>query len=158
MRTRFRPVPLQWHFAFSTQQGVVVEDLLDASGKALNPKLEPEEVRRWHVTMVCAMWRGVEGVGLMRQALDALYKIAACTCLLPLPPALAPSADFLTSTVLHQERFAPLTTSSCCSKRGHLQQYLRHSTCRKSPAATSSPAIHPPPTMPPHPTPTLSAR
>lgn len=52
VRTRFRPVPLQWHFAFSTQQGVVVEDLLDASGKALNPKLEPEEVRQWRVAWV----------------------------------------------------------------------------------------------------------
>lgn len=61
------------------------------------------------------------------------------------------------SILLHQDRqqFAPAIAPCGCSKHGHLQQYLCHSTYCNAPfpATTSLPAIHPSPTMPPHPTP-----
>ncbi|KAG1676505.1 hypothetical protein FOA52_000048 [Chlamydomonas sp. UWO 241] len=44
IKTKFRPVPLAWHFAFKNAKGVNVLDLLDPTGKALNPKLEHKEV------------------------------------------------------------------------------------------------------------------
>ncbi|GAX72807.1 hypothetical protein CEUSTIGMA_g262.t1 [Chlamydomonas eustigma] len=44
IKTRFRPVPLHWHFAFKSAKGTQVADLMDESGKHLNPSLDAKEV------------------------------------------------------------------------------------------------------------------
>jgi superfamily II RNA helicase len=44
IKTTFRPVPLMWHFAYRNAGGVQMADLLDRTGKKLNPRLEPREV------------------------------------------------------------------------------------------------------------------
>lgn len=49
MRTRFRPVPLRWLFVHAPggpRGPAAVADLLDASGRALNPKLSLERFMR----------------------------------------------------------------------------------------------------------------
>lgn len=66
------------------------------------------------------------------------------------------------STLPHQDHAAGCTCVKALwlQQNDHMQQYLCHSTCCNAPfpATTSLPAIHPSPTTPPHPTPTLSAR
>lgn len=54
VKTRFRPVPLHWHFTyFKAPKGVIVDDLLDATGKGLNqnllPKMQSMEDARWEL-------------------------------------------------------------------------------------------------------------
>lgn len=44
VKTRFRPVPLKWLFGFKDRRGVSLVDLLDSSGRALNPELDTKEM------------------------------------------------------------------------------------------------------------------
>ena len=60
MRTKFRPVPLHWHFCYRAARGVVVEDLLDPLGKYL--EREPGTLIGRMIGQRCAkVWRGRDG-------------------------------------------------------------------------------------------------
>lgn len=58
IKTRFRPVPLHWHFAYTAPppRGVQVTDLLTPNQKALNPRLSQRAV-----IMEEAKWVGLRG-------------------------------------------------------------------------------------------------
>lgn len=43
IKTRFRPVPLHWHYCFKGIKSLILTDLLDPSGKGLNPKLDTRQ-------------------------------------------------------------------------------------------------------------------
>ena len=44
IKTKFRPVPLRWHFCYKAPRGTLLCDLLESSGKKLNPRLEERSI------------------------------------------------------------------------------------------------------------------
>ncbi len=44
IKTRFRPVPLRWHFCYGSNRGATLKELLVNNGRALSPQLETRAI------------------------------------------------------------------------------------------------------------------